>query len=112
MEALNLTFAKVQLFKIYWFLMLYMLISDSLLPLLPVSSPASLSTRSTLPFPFRKEQSSPSYDKTRHNHTNAAQGNPVGSQGSLEQAKQSETAPTPTVGSPTSYTTLMYIQRI
>jgi hypothetical protein len=48
-------------------------------------------------------------------HIKAGQGNPVGRKGSQEQAEELETAPVPTVRSPTrtsSYTIIMYMQRI
>ena len=48
-------------------------------------------------------------------HIKAGQGNPVGGKGSQEQAEELETAPVPTVRSPTrtsSYTIIMYMQRI
>ena len=44
----------------------------------------------------------------------AGRGNPVGGKGSQKQATESETAPAPTVRSPTrrpSYTTVTYVQR-
>ena len=47
-------------------------------------------------------------------HIKSGQGNPVGRKGSQEQAKESETAPTPTVRSlriTPSYTTITYMQR-
>lgn len=53
------------------------------------------------------------YSETMHSHIKAGQGNPVGEKGHQSQAKESETASTPTVGSPTrisSYTNIRYKQ--
>ena len=47
-------------------------------------------------------------------HSQAEPGNPVQGKGSPKQAKESETAPTPTVNSPTgppSYTIITYMQK-
>lgn len=53
------------------------------------------------------------YSKTMHSHIKTGQGNPVGGKGHQSLAKESETASTPTVGSPTrtsSYTSIRYKQ--